>query len=127
VSTIVLTDADCRWLACGGVLVAGDGTRIAVEPDLGGWRMGWNNIAAFIDNDGGSRDGEVKPLGETLDRLVYGPEEVACVGGCGVSRPIDADTWVWADEKGDTWAPEAEKDAWCEGCLPPQPPRREHA
>jgi len=69
---IVLTDADCRWLACGGTLETADGDTIVVEPDMRGVRPAWANVAAFIDNDGGSREGETKPLGEDLERLVYG-------------------------------------------------------
>lgn len=124
---ITLNLADCMWLACGGTLELEDGTHLEVESDLGGIRQVWNNVAAFVDNDGGSRHGDVKPLGESLERLVYGPEEVECVGGCGATGPINHDAWVWADARGDTWAPEDQKAPWCEECLPPQPPRREHA
>lgn len=69
---ITLNDADCRWLACGGTLVTSNGVEITVDDEMAAWRPGWANVAAFIDNDGGSRKGEVKPLGESLDRLVYG-------------------------------------------------------
>ena len=114
-NTITLSDADCRWLACGGALEMADGTRLVVEEDLGGYRPAWANIAAFIDNDGGSRDGEVKPLGESLERLVYGPETVMCYGGCGTERSIDAKSWAWIDGNG--VAEGLDVEPWCEACI----------
>ena len=71
-TTITLVDADLRWLACGGAIELEDGRRIVTESGLAASRRDWNNIAAFIDHDGGVRTGETKPIGESLERLVYG-------------------------------------------------------